>query len=54
MQITPLILIPFPFYIDSEKDKKFPHPLNEDGPKLYILQQDQFIKTTKESKKAKF
>ena len=54
MQVTPLILIPFPFYPNGEKDKKFPYPLNEEGPKLYILQQDQFIKTTKESKKEKF
>jgi hypothetical protein len=54
MQITPLILIPFPFYPNVEKDNKFPYPINEDGPKLYILQQDKFIKTKKETKHEKF
>ena len=51
MQVIPLILIPFPFYPNGEKDKKFPYPINEEGPKLYILQQDQFVRVAKDSKK---
>ena len=54
MKVTSLILIPFPFYPKGEKDNKFTYPINKEGPKLYILQQDQFVRVTKESKKEKF
>ena len=55
MQITPIILIPFPFYPDDkDNDKKFPYPINTDCPKLCVLKKDEFVKVSKVSNKEKF
>ena len=53
MQITQLILIPFPFY-PSDNDKKMPYPINLDGPKLYVLKKDEFVKVSNNKDKENF